>query len=457
MPHQGPQKNTIRILALAWPMLIGQLAVIANAVLDTMMVSRFSVTDLGALAVGASVYISIFIGLNGVLQSLSPIVGQLYGARNFSGIGSEIKQGVWLGLFLSVFGSLMLLFPQPLLNVAQASPELTAKATFYLRTLAISLPAALGFVIYGALNNAMGRPKMVMALQVSGLLLKIPLNWLFIFGGLGIPAFGGPGCAIATAITSWLILTAGWLILRLNPFYRVIHLFGTGFALPKWEAQKELLKLGIPVGMNYFIEVTAFTFMALFIARLGETSVAGHQIVGNFATVLYMLPLSIANATGTLAAHALGARDPISARRIGFAGIRLAALVSVAVGILIWLGRSVIVRAYTPNDAIAAAALPLFAFIASYQFFDAIQVTSSYILRAHKVVLGPTVMYALTLWCVGLGGGYILGLDPFVLNPPQAITGTGGFWFSTSISLVVLAGCMLWLLRRTQKKAQQSL
>ena len=454
MPQRGSQNYTTRIAGLAWPILIGQLAVIANAVLDTMMVSRFSVTDLGALAVGASIYISIFVGLNGVLQSLSPTIGQLYGARSFSGIGGEVKQGVWLGLFLSLFGSLLLLFPQPLLSVAQASPELTAKATLYLRTLAMALPATLGFVIYGALNHAMGRPKMVMALQVSGLMLKIPLNALFIFGGLGLPALGGPGCAIATTITSWLILAAGWLILRFNPFYRAFHLFGTGFVAPQWKSQKELLKLGIPVGMNYFIEVTAFTFMALFIARLGETVVAGHQIIGNFATVLYMLPLSIASATGTLTSHAIGAYDATGARRIGFAGIRLAAIASTTVGILIWLGRAYIVRAYTPNESIAAIALPLFLFIAAYQFFDSIQVTASYILRAHKVVLAPTVMYTLTLWCIGLGGGYVLGLDPFGLNPPAALTGAGGFWFSNSISLIILAACMLWLLRRTQKRTQ---
>jgi MATE family multidrug resistance protein len=456
MLSQGPQKQTFRIVSLAWPILIGQLAVIANAVVDTMMVSRFSVTDLGALAVGASIYISVFVGLNGVLQSLSPIIGQLYGARKFSAIGGEVKQGVWLGLLLSFIGALLLIFPQPLLSVTQASPELTAKASLYLRTLALALPASLGFVIFGALNNAMGRPKMVMALQVSALLLKIPLNGLFIFGGLGLPALGGPGCAISTAITSWLILAAGWLILRFNPFYKPFQLFGSGFQVPRWTSQKELLKLGIPVGMNYFIEVTAFTFMALFIARLGETAVAGHQIVGNFATVLYMLPLSIASATGTLTSHAIGAHDMNGARRIGFAGIRLAALVSTSIGVVVWFARDFIVRAYTPDESIAVTALPLFLFIASYQFFDALQVTASYILRAHKVVLAPTVMYSLTLWGIGLFGGYVLGLDPFDLHPPGAIAGVGGFWFGTSISLVILASGMLWLLLRTQRKALQA-
>lgn len=453
MNSRNSKGDTARIAGLAWPILIGQVAVIANAVMDTMMVSRFSVTDLGALAVGASIYVSIFVGLNGVLQSLSPTVGQLFGARRLSEIGAEVRQGVWLGLFLALFGSILLLFPQSLLSITNASPELIGKATSYLRTLALALPATLGFVIYGALNNAMGRPKMVMALQVSGLMLKIPLNALFIFGGLGLPAFGGPGCAIATTIVAWLALTAGWLILRLHPYYSSLHIFGVGFVGPRWATLKELLKLGIPVGLNYFIEVTSFTFMALFIARLGETAVAGHQIAGNLATLLYMIPLSIANATGTLTSHAIGAHDLAAARRVGNAGLRLAAAVSTTVGVLVLLGKAAIVRIYTPNEAIAASALPLLVFIGGYQFFDSLQVTASYILRAHKVVLAPTVMYTLTLWCIGLAGGCALGLNLFGLVLPQAVTGASGFWFSTSASLIILATGMLWLQWRVQNRA----
>jgi multidrug resistance protein, MATE family len=450
------RSHTFRIASLAWPILIGQLSVIANSVVDTMMVSRFSATDLGALAVGASIYISVFVGLNGVLQSLSPIIGQLYGAQRFEDIGAEVKQGIWLALLLTCFGCVLLFYPQPLLSLAKASPELTEKAELYLRTVAFALPASLGFVIYSALNNAMGRPKMVMAIHVSALLLKIPLNALFIFGGLGLPAMGGPGCAIATTLTAWMALLAGWFILRYHPFYQVIGLFGTGFVKPQWAALKTLLKIGLPIGLSFFIDVTSFTFMAIFIARLGDTMVAGHQIAANFATVLYMLPLSIAVATSTLVAHAIGAHDHANARRIGFAGIRMAVLICVSIGALIWLSRDYIVRAYTPNDLIIATALPLFLFISFYQLFDAVQVTISFILRAYKVVLVPTVMYAIALWCVGLGGGVSIGLNPFGLDLPTGITGAAGFWLSNSISLVLLACGMMWLLRRVQREAQQT-
>jgi multidrug resistance protein, MATE family len=460
LPSQSKSPETLitqtsptrRIVALAWPLLIGQLAVISNGVIDTAMTSRYSATDLAALALGASIYISVFVGLNGVLAALSPIIGQLYGAKRHDEIGSRVKQGAWLAAILTAIGAVFLLFPQPLLAFAHASPELSEKATLYLRTLVIALPATMGFRIYMSLNTAIGRPKMVMALQIGGLFLKLPLNALFIFGGFGLPAMGGPGCAIATGTISWLLFITGWIILRRSPSYRQFGIFGTGFTPPSWPVLKELLRLGIPMGLSYFIEVTAFAFMALFIARISDAAVAGHQVTANFATVLYMLPLSIANATGTLVAQALGARKLEVAQRIGQAGIRLAVMLSVALGLLIWMGRGFIVHAYTPDTTIAAAALPLFMFIAVYQVFDSLQVVTAFVLRAYRVAFVPTVIYAVALWGVGLGGGYVLGLDPWGISPAY-FRGASGFWMGNSASLAVVAAGLLWYLHIVQRDA----
>jgi len=353
---------------------------------------------------------------------------------------------------LTVAGCFVLLFPQPLLSLAQASPELNQKATLYLRTLALALPATLGFRIYASLNTAIGRPRMVMMLQIAALALKVPLNALFIFGGFGIDAMGGPGCAFATAIIAWVMLLISGIILRRDPSYQVFRLWDSGFAAPQWTSLRDLLKLGIPMGMSYLIEVTAFAFMALFIARLGDTVVAGHQITANFGTVLYMLPLAIASATGTLVAQAIGAQQLDVARRIGLAGIRLAAILSVSIGAIVWLMRDPIVRAYTPNADIIAAALPLFVFIAFYQLFDSIQVVAAFVLRAYKVAVVPTLMYAVALWGIGLGGGYVLGLDPFGLSPPF-LQGAAGFWMGNSASLGLVAAGLLLYLRVVQRNA----
>lgn len=448
--RSGAAPHAVRIAALAWPLLVGQLAVIANGVIDTAMTSRYSATDLAALALGTAIYISVYVGLNGVLQAIAPAIGQLYGARKFKEIGFEVKQGIWLAFFLTCLGAAILLFPQALLKLAHPSPELQEKAESYLALLALALPASLAFRTYSALNTALGRPKMVMALQVAGLALKIPLNALFIFGGFGIPAMGGPGCALATTVIAWTMMAAGWLIVRHGKSYRDYHLFGSGFVAPRWKTQAALLKLGIPMGLSYLIEVTAFTFMALFIARLGETAVGGHQIVANFATVLYMVPLSIAYATGTLVAHAIGARDHQTARHVGNAGILLAAGTATTLGCIIWFAREWIIGAYTPNPLIYAAALPLFFYIAVYQFFDALQITAAFILRAYKIALIPTVMYAVALWGIGLGGGYVLGLNPFGWSPP-ALQGAAGFWMGNSVSIALVAFALYWYLRYIQR------
>lgn len=446
--------HALRIASLAWPILVGQLAVIANGVIDTALTSRYSAIDLAALALGASIYVSIFVGLSGVLAALSPVVGQLFGAQHFDDIGNEVKQGTWLAVFLTFAGALLLFFPQPLLALAHASPQLEAKATLYLRILVLALPATLGFRVYASLNTAIGRPKMVMALQIAGLALKLPLSILFVFGGFGLPAMGGPGCAVATTVIAWIIFLIGIVILRTSSSYHAFGIFRTGFVMPKWAAQKELLKLGIPMGLSYLIEVTAFTFMALFIARFGDIVVAGHQIVANFGTVLYMLPLAIASATGTLVAQAIGARQLDLARKIGNAGIRLAAILSVTIGCIVWFTRDAIVHAYTPDLTIAGSALPLFVFIAFYQLFDSIQVTTAFVLRAYKVAVVPTVMYAVALWGVGLGGGYLLGLDPLRISP-AFFHGAAGFWMGNSSSLAVVAAGLLWYLRIVQGNAQR--
>ncbi|MGZ9710434.1 MATE family efflux transporter [Glaciimonas sp. GNP009] len=448
------RSNTVRIAKLAWPILIGQLAIVLNGVIDTAMTSRYSATDLAALALGGAIYVSVFVGLSGVLQALSPIIGQLYGGQRMAEIGYQVKQGTWLALFLSLLGCVVLLFPQPFLSIAHASPLLSEKATLYLQILALALPATLGFNVYSALNTAVARPKMVMAIKLIGVLLKFPLNALFIFGGFGIPALGGPGCAIATTLIAWLMLLIGWMILRHNSFYTPFALFHSGFVKPHWRAQRALLKLGIPTGLSYFIEVTAFTFMAIFIARLGETAIAGHQITANFATVLYMLPLSIAIATGILVAQAIGAKELDHAQRIGYSGIRLAALCSASLGLIIWLLRETIIRAYTPNETIIAAAMPLFIFIGFYQLFDAIQCSTAFVLRAYKVAIIPTIIYAFSLWGVGLVSGYILGLNPFGISPP-ALHGASGFWMGNSASIALVAVSLLFYLHTVQRRAKQ--
>ncbi|GAB2879888.1 MATE family efflux transporter [Paraburkholderia jirisanensis] len=435
-----------KIVALAWPVLIGQLAIIAFGVIDTAMVGRYSATDLAALGLGASIYISVYIALTGILTALQPTVGLSYGAGRLTEIGEDTRQALWLAAALTVIGFLILYFPARLLQLAHAPEALRERTIAYLQILSFGLPASLVFRVYSSLATAVGQPRLVMFLQVGALLLKFPLNRWLIFGGLGVPAAGGPGCALASTLINWMLGGVGLLLLARLDVFRPFAIFGR-FCWPVWQRQLALLKLGIPMGLSYLIEVTSYTFMALFIARFGTTTLAGHQIAANLGAVLYMTPLSIGIATSTLVARALGGERHRQAQALARHGILLACGLACAFCVAVIALRGLIIAGYTTDETVAAAALPLVLIVAFYHLFDALQVTTAFVLRAHRIVIVPTVIYAVALWGVGLGGGYMLGFGVGG-HVPVWLTGARGFWVANSASLAVAGLGLLFYWRK---------
>ena len=443
-----------KIAALAWPVLIGQLAIIAFGVIDTAMVGRYSAVDLAALGLGSSIYISVYIGLTGILTALQPIAGQLYGGRHYSQIGEEVRQSFWLALALMTIGFLILYFPEPILRVARVPAALHERTVAYLQILAFGLPAGLTFRIYSSLTNAVGQPRLVMILQVGALLMKFPLNRWFVFGGFGMPALGGPGCALASTTINWTLAVVGILLMTRLDVFRPFAIF-SHFCWPVWRRQVAQLRLGIPMGLSYLIEVTSYTFMALFIARFGTTTLAGHQIAGNVGAVLYMTPLSIGIATSTLVAQALGAHRHEAARTLSRHGILMAVTIACCYGAIALALRPLIIEGYTPNPLVAAAAMPLVLIVMFYHVFDSLQVTTAFVLRAYKVAVVPTVIYAIALWGVGLGGGYLLGFDIGGAIPVW-LTGARGFWVANMASLAIAGSGLLLYLQSVSRRYLQA-
>ncbi|QWE13175.1 MATE family efflux transporter [Polynucleobacter sp. AP-Titi-500A-B4] len=442
------------LLKLAGPLLIGQLAVIAFGVLDTAMTARYSADDLAALAMASAIFISIYVGLTGVVSALAPIAGQLFGAKRYSEIGEEVRQATWLALGLTILGCFILLNADHLLAISRISPDIEDKAKLYLSILALGLPASMGMRVLMALHNAVSRPAVITVVQLIGLALKLPLNLLFIYGGLGIEGMGGPGCAVATVIInwSWLLMTLGFVLF--DRFYRPFKIFER-FSLPDWHRIWTLLKLGTPIGFSYLIEVTSFTFMSLFIARLGTTALAGHQIVANMGTVIYMVPLSLSIATMTLVSQSIGANKPERAEEIGWSSVFFTTALCITIGIAVWVFRMQLLDLYDPPEAVKVFSVPLFLFIAFYQIFDALQVTAAFILRAYRIAFWPMLIYAGSLWGVGLGGGYLLGFN-VLGNTPTFLQGANGFWAGNSISLGLAACLLLYLFRRTAERYEQT-
>ena len=439
-----------RIVPLAWPVFIGQIAVLAFATIDTIFVARASAVDLAALAIGSAAYITIFIGFMGAVMAIGPIVGRLFGAQEFAAAGRAAHQAVWIALALSVLGSSLLLFPGPFLALAQASPEVDHKVRAYLMALACSLPASLLFTVFRGFNTAVSRPKAPMLIQLGGLALKAPLSAALVFGipALGLPALGVVGCGIATAVAMWAQLVLGWLTLRHDPSYAPFALLGRGLDKPEAAALKAQLKLGIPMGATILIDVTGFAFMSIFIARLGTTVVAGHQLVANLVSMMFMVPLALGNATGALVAQRLGARDAHDADRLAWHGLGLACAVAAVLGLAVLAGREPILSLYTRDAAVIAVALPLLAWLVLFHIADAAAAVSAAVLRAHQVVLLPVLIYAIALWGVGQGGGWLLAFDSSG-QVPAAMRGAPGYWIASTAALSVAALLSIALMRFT--------
>ncbi|MCG3189984.1 MAG: Multidrug resistance protein NorM [Burkholderiaceae bacterium] len=447
-----------QIAALAWPVLIGQLAVLGFSTVDTVLVGRYNATDLAALAVGSAAYITVFIGLMGVVLAIGPIVGQLYGAKRLAEVGQQLHQGVWLALGLSAIGSAVLVFPAPFLALSRATPEVAEKIRAYLLALAFALPASLLFTVYRGFNIAVSRPKAVMALQLAGLGLKVPLSAALVFGvpSLGIPALGVTGCGLSTLVAMWAQAITAFVVLRSDGFYQRFALRGHRLDRPRRDALAALLRLGVPMGLTILVEVTGFAFMAIFIARLGTTPVAGHQIAVNLVSMMFMVPLSLANATSTLVAQRLGADGLADASRLGVHGLQLTLAIAALVGTLVYLARAPIVGLYTADAAVASVALTLLSWVTLFHLSDALQTLAQFVLRAWRVTVVSLVVFALSMWGLGLGGGYVLAFDVFGIAPPSW-RGATGFWIASTGGLfsagVALTAFLLWMQRQRAREA----
>jgi MATE family multidrug resistance protein len=432
------------ILKLAWPVLVAQLASIGMMVADTLIVGHHSTRDLAAVAVGAGIYVTLALGLAGVVQALGPIVGHHYGAGRHAAIGPDMRQGFWLAAFLALGGMLLLAFPGPLLAPAHLDPDIAAIATAYLRILALALPASLAYRAFHAAANALGQPRPLMYIAIGVTLAHAALAWCLVGGHVGLPAMGAAGAALSQLIVGWSAFGVSLYLLARGRGFAAFAVFAQREG-PRLAAQKELLRLGVPMGLSYLVEISAFTLMALFIARLGPEVLGGHRIAANLSALTYMLPLSLAIATAAQLAQAAGARNPEKARDLAITGMLVACGLGLGVSLLLAGLAAPIARLATDDPRVAAFATPLILYIALYQFFDAAQTIAGFCLRAYKVSLPPLLIHITCFWGLGLGLGYWLA---FAAPNPQ---GAAGFWqaavIATVAAAILLGGLLAWVIR----------
>ncbi len=458
--------SELRIIARhAGTVLVGQLAVMAFGVTDTVVAGRYSEQALAALSVGSAVYITVFVALMGVLQALLPTWAELHGkaralpdpgpasqeesVRRHEDLGRSVRQALYLALLALLAGGCALLFPGDLLRWTEVPESLQVEVREYLAVLVLALPPALLFRMYSTLNQSLGKPLLVTWLQALSLMVKVPLTIWFAFGGLGVPPGGAVGCAWATVLVNYLFLGLALWLLRTRALYRPYGIWRR-MERPDWHAIGQYARLGVPGGLAVMVEVTSFTLMALFIARQGVLATAAHQVAANMAAVLYMVPLSIAIATSARVSYWLGGGNASRARLVIRTGFRLGLALSLSLAACVALGRWHIAGTYSRNPEVVAIAAGLLAWLAAYHVGDATQALCVFVLRCYRVAVAPLVAYCLLLWGVGLLGGYALAYRD--TNTWAAWHSPSAFWAGATVALALLSlilPVILWRAVRT--------
>lgn len=433
-------------MQLAWPMLIGQVAQVAMGVADTVMAGAVGPVDLGAVAVGFSLWLPIYVLCIGVLSAVTATIARAVGAADEARQAAAFQQGIWLALALSVLSIAVIVRADALLPLMQVDAAVQPLGRIYLQGIAFGIVPIMLFQVLRALSEGSGHSKPVMIIQVIAFLCNIPLNYVFIhgvtfYGEWGAPKLGGPGCGWATGCVMWLqFIFLAWL-LRAR-WLKLMYKHENISRAPHWEQLWPLIKLGAPIGAAMFTETSIFAGAALLIGRLGAATLAAHQIALNYSALMFMVPMSLGQALTVKIGHMLGAQNPLRARRfaiLGAASSALFALLSAAVMLSI---PYTIASAYTKDEAVRLLTVQILFYSASFQLFDGLQVTAIGSLRGYHDTRATMLVTIIAYWFVGLPLGYSLGLT----NIFGEARGVFGIWIGLVAGLAVAALLLNWRL-----------
>lgn len=422
------------IARLATPILVANISIIGSGTIDTIMAGRLGAEHLAAVAIGNATVIMVILTLVGVIQSLSPLAGHHFGARRFERIGFELTQSLWLSLVLGLVGLAILSATDFWISLCNAQGNVARMLRIYLLASAASVPAFMLARPFVALNAAVNLPRVTMWVSIGLLVLKGPLNYVFMYGLFGLPALGGAGAGVSSALGATVSLIA------LYSYWRFSHVYDAmrpaRIYLPNWQAIKTHLKIGVPISLSMFFEISSFALMAILIGRIGTIDVAAHQIVGNTTSFIYQAPLSLGIAVSVLVAQCLGAGSPTLARQAMIRVLRFALGIAAVTCSCLFLFRHTVVSLFTTDPAVALLAESLLGIAVIFHVADALQTISCFALRGYRVTFLPMCIYGVLLWSVGLGGGCWLGFHAESFGGPF---GAHGFWAATAAGIILVS------------------
>lgn len=430
----GLRSEAARLLRISIPLVVNNLCNIGISVADAMMAGRVGPDALAGVAIGNSLWVPVWLLAIGFLVAVGPSVAHHWGAREFPAIGVVARQGVWLALGIVILSELVLLFRDPFLAALGVDPAVARTASGYLGALAFGVPALMFYQVLRQTAEGSGHTLAVMAIGAAALPVNVGVSYLFIFGKLGLPAYGAVGCGIGTAITFWLMLIAAMAYSRVSPHFRPFHLWKQ-IDLPDWEQLRALLGVGAPIGMALAMQTGMFSAVALMLSLISTTAIAAHQITLSISSLIFMGPLGIAMGATILVGQARGAGDAVAAQRVARVALGLSVAAGLVGAVVTLIARESMARMYSSDPAVIELAATLLAIATLLHVGDGFQVGINGSLRGHKDTRVPMFILAGSYWGVGFSIAWLL-THPAGLGPPGAWVGLG--------SCLWVAGALLW-------------
>lgn len=439
--HAAPGSELRATVALAIPVVLVQVGMMSMGVVDTLMVGHVSAVVLAAVALGNLYFFNVSILSTGTLMALDPLVAQAVGARDEPAVGRAMQRGLVLVAVLSVVTTLLLLPVRQVFQLTRQQPEIIPDATSYVLVSIAGVVPFLAFVVLRQSLQALGHLAPVVWTMLAANAANAGLNWIFIYGHLGVPRMGATGSAIATAISRWLmavlLLVAAWpeLRRRLMPLRRA--------ALDPAPLIR-MLKLGVPIGVQQLLEASAFGAIGLLMGVLGTVEMAAHQIAITMAALTFMVPLGISAAAAVRVGLAVGAGDMKRVKqstRAAFA-CGLGFMTCTALVFLTFPGP--LSRAFTDDVRVIALAGILMPVAGVFQVFDGAQAVGAGVLRGIGDTRAPLVAMLAGYWLIGLPVSVYLGFH----TPLRAAGLWWGFVASLGAVAVFLGSRIRVLMRR---------
>jgi MATE family multidrug resistance protein len=424
------------------------LANMAMGLTNAVMVGYLGGAALSAAGLGGALYFTIGITCQSVLTAVAPLAARAIGARSHQLAGDIAAAGLVLAVIAAVPVIGLLSVLEGLLAAIGYKPGLAAEIGRYLDAICWGVPGFLAFGVLRALLAATARARIVMIVLLAAVPGNALLNWALIFGQLGLPALGIAGSGWSTAMIQTAMSVALLAVLLLAPRRTPIRLRAGGM----WRQMRDILGLGLPIGGIIALETGVFMTTGVLMGLLGTDALGAHQLVINFASLCFMVPLGISQAATVRVAFELGAERARQASRAAFVALALGAALMVVAALAIWTLPLAICRLYVDigdpaNRGLVAIALELLAIAGLFQIADGLQAIAAGVLRGYRDTTVPMVLAAIGYWGIGFAGGWSLAF-------PLGL-GAVGLWWGLALGLLAVAALLtlrVWACARSAER-----